>query len=122
MIDNTQFKNCSSVCAILVGFIFCCPEKYPVKTDDIDTNTIPGANTLITVAVSGTCKILHAIKSAPKNNPSEKTNPNTVKNAKAILKIRCAPALSPKANLSETSLEIALGIPVEDKVSSKEYI
>ena len=48
VIESTQFKNCSKVCDILVGFMFCCPEKYPLITADIDTNTIAGAKTLIT--------------------------------------------------------------------------
>ena len=87
VIERTQFKNCSSVCDTLVGFIFCCPAKYPLITAEIDTNTIAGASTFITYAVSGTFKILVAIKSDPKNNPNEKINPSVEKNLIATLNI-----------------------------------
>ena len=62
VIESTQFRNCSSVCDTLVGFIFCCPEKYPLYTADIATNSIAGDRTFITYATSGTFKIFVAIK------------------------------------------------------------
>ena len=42
--------------------------------------------------------------------------------ANAILKILCAPLLSPTATLSDTSFDIALGTPIEDIVSNNAYI
>ena len=90
-IDSTQFKNCSNTCVTLVGFIFCCPEKYPLNTADIATNTIAGASTLSTYATSGTFNMFVAIKSAPKNKVTEKNKPIPVNNFNAVLNIRCAP-------------------------------
>ena len=122
VIDKTQFKNCSKVCETLVGFIFCCPEKYPLNTADIATKTIAGDSTFITYATSGTFKMFVAIKSAPKKSPIDSINPNVVKNLNAILKILCAPFVSPIAILSDTSLDITLGIPIDESVSKRAYI
>ena len=122
VIESTQFRNCSSVCDTLVGFMFCCPEKYPLYTADIATNSIAGDRTFITYATSGTFKIFVAIKSAPKNNPMDRTNPIVVKNLNATLNILCAPFVSPIASLSDTSLDITLGIPIDESVSNNAYI
>ena len=66
--------------------------------------------------------MLFAINSAPKYSKIEKISPNVAKNFKAILNILCAPVLSPIANLSETSFDITLGIPIDESVKSKAYI
>lgn len=101
--------------------MFCCPEKYPLSTADIATNTIAGDKAFITYATSGTFNILVAIKSALKNKPIDSTNPIVVKSLNATLKILSAPFVSPMAILSETNLEITLGIPIEERVSSNLY-
>ena len=59
---------------------------------------------------------------APKNNIKVPIPPITAKVAKAILNILCAPFVSPNASLSDTSLAIALGTPIEDNVNNKAYI
>ena len=48
--------------------------------------------------------------------------PKTAKVKNAILKILCAPLLSPIANLSATNFDIAFGTPVEENVKSSAYI
>ena len=63
-----------------------------------------------------------AIKSAPKNSPSDITTPIAVNVFNAVVNILCAPLWSPIATLSDTSFEITVGIPTDDKVSSSEYI
>ena len=61
---------------------------------------------------------MFAIKSAPKNSASESTNPRVVKNLKATTNILWAPFVSPIAILYDTSFDITLGIPIEDRVNS----
>ena len=60
------------------------------------------------------------MKSAPRNNPKDITTPIVVKVFKAVLNILCAPLWSPIATLSDTSFEITVGIPTDDKVNSNE--
>ena len=97
-----------------------CPAKYPLNTADAATNTIAGAKTCITYFTSGTLNTSVAIGSAAKNNNKENANPKLTKNVILILKILCAPLLSPIAILSETILETTLGIPIDESAKSSE--
>lgn len=63
-----------------------------------------------------------AIASAPKNRTNDITIPIAVNVFSAILNILCAPLWSPIATLSDTSFDITVGIPTDDKVSNNEYI
>ena len=60
----------------------------------------------------GLCKILFDIAPAPKNSASEKAVAILTNTRKAVLKILCAPLLSPTVIFSETNLEIVFGIPI----------
>ena len=121
VIVKTQLKNCSNVWEILVDFMLPSPAKYPLKTAEEATNIIAGARTIKTYFTSGTFNMFFAIIPAPKNSTNEKNAPINVNIFKEVLKILCAPLWSPIATLSDTSLEIIVGIPTDDSVSSNEY-
>ena len=120
VILNRQFNNCSKVCVTLVGFIVPSPAKYPLNTAPAGTNIIAGAKTINVYFTPSTFIMFLAITSAPKNNPNDKTIPIHVNVFNAALKILCAPLWSPMATLSDTSFEITVGIPTDDKVSNNE--
>ena len=122
VIVNTQFNSCSSVCVTLVGFIVPSPAKYPLKTAPAATNIIAGASTINVYFTPSTLITYFAIASAPKNRTNDITIPIAVNVLSAILNILCAPLWSPIATLSDTSFDITVGIPTDDKVSNNEYI
>ena len=119
--ESTVLKNCSKVCASAVTFKFCLPVKYPLITQDIATKNIDGESATRVSSASGICRITFDIYSAPQNNIALLKNPIKPKVTKAILKILCAPLVSPTATLSETSFDKAPGIPTEDIVKNKAY-
>ena len=92
---------CSIVCDLAVAENFCLPLKYPLITDVIDTKKIEGESDIKEYFASGICIQLFAIVSANKNSNTEPNIPIIANVTKAILKILCAPLLSPTANLSD---------------------
>ena len=107
---------------MLVCFIVPNPEKYPLNTDDADTNKIAGANTFNTYFTSGTFNKLVAMNSAPKNNNNEKISPIIVNKYNEVLNILYAALWFPTASLSDTNFDITFGIPIDDKVNNNAYI
>ena len=103
---------CSIVCEFAPIFKFSLPLKYPFITEVIDTNNIDGDNASKLNSASGICIQLHAIVCAKVKTNNDDINPTNPKEIMAILKVLCAPFVSPIANLSDTSFDTALGIPI----------
>ena len=119
---KTVLNICSIVCDFAVTEKLCLPLKYPLITDVIDTKNIDGESAIKEYFASGICIHLFEIVSAPAKRSKEPIIPINAKVTNAILKILCAPLLSPTANLSDTKYEIALGTPVDENVRSNAYI
>ena len=121
-IVNAVFQNCSNDCELAVAFICFNPPKYPLNTDDSATKNTPGDKIISVTFDSGIDKITFDIKPAPINNKSVPASPIAPNVKSETLKILCAALLSPTANLSETNLEIAFGIPIDDTDNNNAYI
>ena len=113
---------CSIVWDLAVVDNLCLPLKYPLITDVIDTKNIDGDNVIREYSASGISKNLCAIGFALINSKAVPNNPKNAKVKNAILKILCAPLLSPTATLSDTNFAMAFGTPVEENVKSNAYI
>ena len=116
---NIVFRICSTDWDLAVAEKFCLPLKYPLITAVMETKNIEGERAIKEYSASGICIQFVAICLAPKKSKVEPVIPIMANVIKAILKILWAPLLSPIAILSETSLEMAFGTPVEEKVNSK---
>ena len=119
---NTILNNCSIVCEFAVTFKLFLPLKYPLITLINVTKNIDGDSATKVYSASGICSHFVAICPAPKNKINEQANPINANVTKAILNTLCAPLLSPTANLSDTNLATAFGIPTDETVSSNAYI
>ena len=122
IIVNTVLNICSIDCDFAVAVKLCLPLKYPFNTDDTDTKNIDGARHINEYLASGICKAFSDIGFAYVNNSIVPVIPIIANVTNAILKILCAPLLSPTASLSDTKYEIALGTPVDENVSNNAYI
>ena len=95
------------------------PTKYPLNTADIATNIIAGASAISVYFTPGFDKIVFDINPAPKKSIRANITPTKVNTYIAVLKILCAPLLSPIAIFSDTSFDIVFGIPIVATASIK---